>query len=31
MQMIKGIPWVLGFTYNDKIAELKMEYCGDSI
>ena len=31
MQLIKGIPRVLGFTYNEKLAELKMEYCGESI
>jgi hypothetical protein len=29
--MIKGVPRILGFTYTDKIAELKMESCGDSI
>lgn len=30
-QMIKGVPRILGFTYTQKIAEIKMESCGDSI
>lgn len=30
-EMIKGVPRILGFTYTNKIAEIKMESCGDSV
>lgn len=28
---IKGFPKILGFSYTEKLAELKMESCGESI
>jgi len=30
-EMIKGVPRILGFTYTKKVAEIKMESCGDSV
>jgi hypothetical protein len=31
LAFIKGVPRILGFTYTEKIAEIKMEFCGISI